>query len=217
MVLPFFTIFVIFVILLAIRYKSLNNRQDDMQASFWEREAAANAVPPVDLDALTYITVPLERFPLGNFTDANIVEMENKLQQLSTQRMLNITGKTNTELKETYGVPNLTKVQSYGENFDQLTVVIKEYGEALLHKECISDAVTVLEYGVAVKTDVSQNYILLGQCYKTLGQTDKISYLMEQVSSMSLVLGPSILRHLQALLDEENASAGETAEEDFSL
>lgn len=216
MLFPCLTIFMVFIITLAVRYQQINRKQKEVQDAFWEREAQANTVPAVDLDSLSYITVPLERFPLGAFSDADMIAMEDRLKELSEQRLLNLTGKTNTELKELYGVPNLATVQSYGDNFDELTVLLKDYGSALIDRECISDAVAVLEFAASQGTDISQNYILLGQCYATLGQYEKISYLMEQVSSMSLILGPSILRHLQAILDEHSPNEPEQTE-DFTL
>jgi hypothetical protein len=205
MAFPFLTIFLVFLICLAIRYKKVNQDQQNMQEDFWKREAAANTVPPVDLDHLTYITIPLDRFPIGQFPDDDIAALEQQLQQLAGQRILNVTGQTNTQLKETYGVSNLEKIQLYGENFDRLTLVLKDYGEALIQKECIPEAVRVLEFGVAIKTDVSQDYLLLGQCYRRMGRRDKICDLMDQVSALSLVLSPSILRHLQDMVDEMDA------------
>lgn len=211
----FLIIFLILLILLAFHYKRSARNQETIQQSFWERESAANATPGIDLDTLTYITIPLDRFPIGRISGAEIQNLEQQLKQLSTRRILNLTGKTNTELKEEYGVPNLETVQTYGESFDQLTLVLKKYGEALLAENCFSDAVKVLEFGVAVKTDVSQNYILLGKCYAALGQYEKISYLIEQVSATPLLLGPSICRQLEELLDK--TPSDETPRENFTL
>ncbi len=216
MLFPCLTIFMIFIIALAIRYRQINKKQAELRDGFWEREARANEAPAVDLDSLQYIQIPLERFPLGAFSDADIAKKEARLRELSGKRILNLTGKTNTELKERYGVSNLTAVQEYGDNFDELTVLLKEYGEILMARECITDAVSVFEFAASLGTDVSQNYILLGQCYEILGQYDKISYLMDQVSSMSLMLGQSILRHLQEILDRHGVTEQKDPE-DFSL
>ena len=117
---PFLAIFLGIGIFLAIRYKSLNKKQDEVTQSFWEREAAANAAPTANLDNIKYITIPLDKFPLGFSKDPAICSLENILRDLSKKRLLNLTGKTNTELKEAYGVANLTTMQSIGEDFDLL-------------------------------------------------------------------------------------------------
>lgn len=102
---PFLAIFLGIGIFLAIRYKSLNKKQDEVTQSFWEREAAANAAPTADLDNIKYITIPLDKFPLGFSKDPAICSLENTLRDLSKKRLLNLTGKTNTELKEPTALP----------------------------------------------------------------------------------------------------------------
>ncbi len=88
-------------------------------------------------------------------------------------------------------------MQSIGEDFDLLTITLKDYGAAPIEQGLLADAISVLEFGVAIGTDISQNYNMLGDCYLALGKTDKISYLIEQVESRNLMLAPSILRHLR--------------------
>lgn len=199
MLFPFLTIFIIFILFLAYRYKTTDKKQKDIQASFWERENAANATPPVDLDSLSYITIPLEKFPLGFSDDENIISIENQLRQLSQKRILNLTGITNTEVKERYGVSNLNALTEIGENFDQLTILLKDYASILIESEHLAEAVTVLEFGVGIGTDIRQNYTMLGDCYKALGKTEKIQYLIDQVSAGNLMLAPGIIRYLENL------------------
>lgn len=215
MLFPFLTVFIIFITVLAIIYRRNAKKQTDVQNAFWEREYAANAVSPVDLNSIQYITIPLEKFPLGFSSKEEILSMEDELLALSKKRLLNLTGKTNTELKELYGVPNLEEMTSIGENFDRLTILLKKYAEALIEEERLTDAVSVLEFGVAVKTDISQHYILLGECYLKLGKRTKIEYLIEQVRHTNLLLAPSIIRQLEALLTETQATSEAT--ENFNL
>ncbi len=200
MLFPFLTIFLIFVIFLAYRYKTTNKKQKDIQASFWERENAANATPPVDLDNLIYITIPLEKFPLGLSDDENRISIEDQLRQLSQKRILNLTGITNTEVKERYGVSNLNALTEIGENFDQLTILLKDYASILIEAEHLEEAVAVLEFGVGIGTDIRQNYTMLGDCYKALGKPEKIQYLIDTVSAKNLLLAPGIIRYLENLL-----------------
>ena len=147
---PFLAAFLGFGVFLAIRYKSLNCKQELDTQAFWEREAAANATPSADLDNIKYITIPLDKFPLGFSKDAGICALEETLKELSHKRLLNLTGKTNTDLKELYGVANLTTMQAIGEDFDLLTITLKDYGAALIQQGKLADAISVLEFGVAI-------------------------------------------------------------------
>lgn len=215
MLFPFLTIFMIIIIFLAIRYRSNEKHLQEIQDDFWSQEATANATPPANLNNLNYITIPLDTFPLNFSHEENILSMEAQLRELSTKPMLNLTGKTNTELKLTYGVSNLEKMIEIGENFDTLTILLKDYAKALLDHKMIAEAITVLEFGAGIGTDISQHYIMLGECYKSLDKTDKIAHLMEKISRSNLLLGPSIIRQLNALL--ENDASSIEPPEDFHL
>ncbi len=48
-------------------------------------------------------------------------------------------------MKEAYGVANLTTMQSIGEDFDLLTITLKDYGAALIEQGLLADAISVLE------------------------------------------------------------------------
>lgn len=216
MLFPFFTIFLIFVVWLAIRYRSNNQKTQQLQDDFWENEAKANSAPAADLDSIQYINIPLEKFPLGLYSQDEILQIEFQLKELSQKRILNLTGKTNTELKATYGVSNLPAIMEIGENFDQLTVLLKDYASALIQHKSFQEAIAVLEFGVGIGTDISQHYIMLGQCYQKLGKFDKIDYLIEQVKSRDLLLGPSILRQLESM-KTSSQPVESSAEEDFTL
>lgn len=199
MLFPFLTVFIIFLLFLAFRYRALNKKQADVQAAFWERENAANATLPVNLNDLDYINIPLEKFPLDLLHDSKNISIVNQLQELSQKRILNLTGITNTELKERYGVSNLSAMSEIGENFDQLTIVLKDFGATLIEEGHLEEAVPVLEFGVGIGTDVRQNYTMLGDCYKALGKTDKIQYLVEQIANSNLLLAPNIIQYLENL------------------
>lgn len=203
MLFPFLTVFMIIIIFLAIRYRSNQRHQDEMQENFWSTEAVANATPPANLDNLDYINIPLEKFPLGFSSDEKILSMEEQLKDLASKPILNLTGKTNTELKLTYGVPNLEKMMEIGENFDVLTIVLKDYANALMEQKKIAEAITVLEFGAGIGTDISQHYVMLGQCYQILGKKDKIHLLIDMVSQTDLMLAPSIIRQLTDLMNSE--------------
>ncbi len=199
MAFPFLTIFILFLLFLFYRYRKLSQQTSDSKESFWERELRANATPAKDISNLPYITIPLDKFPMDSSDNPEILEIEQKLRELSTQRILNLTGVTNTQLKEQYGVPNLAEMSMIGERFDELSTLLVAYAEALISEGKKAAAVSVLEFGAGIHTDVSRNYTLLADCYYELGQSRKLGYLREQIEVSDLILKPSILRHLDSL------------------
>ena len=188
-----------------LKFKSAKEKMDNDNEAFYERERKANATPKKDISNLTYIKVPLEKFPIGQIEDDEIKVIEDKLVALSEKDILNLVGKTNTDLKEEYGVPNFDKMQEVGENFNELTVTLVEYGNELILRNMLDEAISILEYGIAIKTDVSKNYTLLGDCYKQKNQPRKIKVLREQAEHYDGIMRESIIRHLDELLEgEEN-------------
>ena len=205
MMFPILGIVLVGMIALALRYRYLNKKMDNVNEAFYERERKANATPKKDISNLTYIKVPLEKFPIGQIEDEEIKVIEDKLVALSEKDILNLVGKTNTDLKEEYGVPNFDKMQEVGENFNELTVTLVEYANELMLRNMLDEAISVLEYGIAIKTDVSKNYTLLGDCYKQKNQPRKIKVLREQAERYDGIMRESIIRHLDELLEgEEN-------------
>ena len=205
MLFPILGIVLVGMIALALRYRYLNKKMDNDNEAFYERERKANATPKKDISNLTYIKVPLEKFPIGQIEDDEIKAIEDKLVALSEKDILNLVGKTNTDLKEEYGVPNFDKMQEVGENFNELTVTLVEYSNELILRNMLDEAISVLEYGIAIKTDVSKNYTLLGDCYKQKNQPRKIKVLREQAERYDGIMRESIIRHLDELLEgEEN-------------
>ena len=205
MLFPILGIVLVGMIALALRYRYLNKKMDNDNEAFYDRERKANATPKKDISNLTYIKVPLEKFPIGQIEDEEIKVIEDKLVALSEKDILNLVGKTNTDLKEEYGVPNFDKMQEVGENFNELTVTLVEYSNELMLRNMLDKAISVLEYGIAIKTDVSKNYTLLGDCYKQKNQPRKIKVLREQAERYDGIMRESIIRHLDELLEgEEN-------------
>ena len=49
--------------------KKSERRSNSSTSDFWQKESAANQVKRIDLDALPYITIPLENYPLGQHDD----------------------------------------------------------------------------------------------------------------------------------------------------
>lgn len=203
MLFPILGIILVVMIALALRYRYLNKKIDKDNDDFYARELAANSTPKKDISNLKYLEIPLDKFPIGEIDDPDIKAIESRLIALSKKDILNLTGKTNTDLKEEYGVPNFEKMQEVGENFNDLTVAIVDYGNELILRNKTDEAIKVLEYGIVIKTDMSKNYTLLGDCYKSKNQPRKIEFLREQATHFDGIMRESILRHLDELLKED--------------
>ncbi len=193
---PFLTIFLIFIVWLAIKIKQSKAKHTKDMDDFWMAEMQANATPAKDIKGLSYITIPIEKFPLDFSTDEETMDIESRLKELSTHPLLNLTGKTNTEIKAAYGVPNFETMCQIGEDYNEAILLLDKYAAKLEEAGRINDAMAVLEFAVGTKTDIKTSYTRLGKCYKSLDKEEKLAYLIKQVEESNLLLKSAIIKEL---------------------
>lgn len=193
--------FLIFIAVLTFKIKSSNRQQRKTTKQFWDHEAEANATRKQSLDTITFITIPLERLPMDNHEDATLMEHQNSIISLSKEKIANFSGLSNTELKLQYGAANLDEVASYDQNYMHLLRILYQWGADLYEKGLITEAKSVLEYGVACKTDISKHYTLLAEIYKAENCPRKINDLITIAESLSCLMKPTIIQSLKTALE----------------
>lgn len=198
----FLGLFIIICSILSLLRKKHTKRQNNISDKFWEKERIANQTRRQDISDLPYITIPLEKFPIGILENDTIKECENILSELSEKRILNLGTQTNTDLKLAYGSANLSSLTEYEQNFTTLCQTLVTYASALLSEEQPSSAQTVLEYGISIGSDVSQNFLLLADIYKSQGAVGKIEELIVTAEQLDSLMKHSILEKLNQKLEE---------------
>lgn len=193
-----------FCLLIFLLNKRHSKMEKNMKDAFWKREEEANHTRRKPLDNLPYITIPLEELPLAcHITDdaaANEViseECKEILRSLSTQKIVNLTGYTNTDLKLSYGTANITCLTEYDQNYTLLVSTLQKWAEALYRGGAKKECRQVLEYAVSIGTDVSHTYFLLADLYDEEGESDLKCSLIEKASGLSSLSSKVIVRTLQ--------------------
>lgn len=200
---PIFTVVFVLSLLFAGRIAYLRKKEAREDSEFWEREKAANLTPKRDITNLPYINIPIDKFPFDSCSlPAEEADIE-MLRSLSGQKILNLVGKTNTDLKEAYGPQNLPELQACGDRFDQLETTLLHLGQSRISAEDYPSALRFLEYAAGIRSDISTVYTALGDCYAALGQPRKIKNLISTVPSANLMLENKVLDHLNKLLPPE--------------
>lgn len=187
---------IILLSVLALLRNRTNRTSKKNQDSFWEKEQRANHTRKQDISGLDYIQIPLDTFPIGQFTDEKLTSLEQTLTSLSNRKILNLSGISNTDLKLQYGAANLPVLSECDANFTLLARTITAYGERLAELGHWKEAVLILEFGIQCKTDLSKNYTLLGTLYRDHDDSAKIQQLVDIVQNMDLLLKDSILQQL---------------------
>ncbi len=192
-------IFLGIIAFVTFRLSALRKAESSTEKAFWEREHNANFTPKKDLSNLSYITIPLEKFPSNNI-DKEEERLKQELSELSEKRILNLDNMSNTDLKENFGVGNLTTMEEIGDNYQKLCSLLIDLAKKRIEANDYEGALHYLEFGVGTKSDMSQMYTLLGDCYDNLGKTANISDLITLVQAMGLPLERSIISSLTSHL-----------------
>ena len=178
-ILPYFIILII-ILQFAIKRSSRNHKSRNQQ--FLERESRANQVRRKDISNLNYISIP-DNLPLinsGNETfnqllsnNSGMMRSYNTITGLKDKKILNLTGISNTELKLSY---------------------------ALIVNNDTADALSFLEYGISIGSDISSNYIDLAIIYAATDRFDDIRKLKEKAGMLKSLSRDNIIEQLNNML-----------------
>ncbi len=188
-------LFIIFLLVLNVFIHKDNHFQEKTEKDFWTREQEANFTRKKDISNLGYLTIPPEKIPQTLHTEA-----EQKLISLSSCRMLNLTGKTNTDLKLEYGVANLDALIEYDNNFTEFVKAVSVYAGELIDAGQPNHAQALLELAVSYHADSTAIFTLLANLYQEKGQTNQIQSLLETARELDSLSKPIIIEKLQAYL-----------------
>ena len=196
-----FLLFLIFIVWLNIERMKSERQEAAQRNEFWQKENDSNSVRRQPLDNLPYVTIPDELL-LKNLSsslpedDAELVRCNDILTSLQSERILNLTGKTSTDIKMSYGAANLSTLDEYDQNFTLFAQTIYAYGEQLHKLGYDHEAMKVLRVGIDSLSDISGNYKLLASLYVNYGQSDKIQELKATADELDSLMKGSILRYL---------------------
>ena len=207
----FFLLALVFTAWLAFERIKSSKQDDERVRAFWEREREADSTRKKNLDTISYIKVPnwitLDSLSSSLPTDDEELNRCNDiLNSLMSQRILNLTGMTTTDIKLEYGPANINKVDEYDQNFTLFAQTIYAYGERLHTLGFDHEAMRVLRFGIDSLSDISGNYKLLATLYIKYGLQDKIPELKEAAANLNSLLKNSIIKYLDELTEEKTDS-----------
>lgn len=196
--LPFFASFMLFILWLTLQL-SRRSKKDTMTIhDFWEKERLANQTRRQPLETLDYIVLPLNTLPMDTLGEDEIIQdCLESIRYLAEQKIVNLTGISNTELKLKYGAPNLTRLIEYDQNYTRLARTLQKWAARLYENAFFDEACTVLEFAVSTGTDINATYVLLARLYQKKGYPSRVQELITAASSLRSASAPRIVRTLQ--------------------
>ena len=197
MKLPIVASLILLVAMLALRIRYLNKSSSQTLADYMKREEEANYVRKQSLDGLPYLQVDLTKLPMTTLKDdPEIAGIQEKLKDLAGKPILNLAGRSNTDLKLEYGTANISVLSEYDENYMQLITLLQSWAEYLNTRGKDLDAGQILEYAIEIGSDVVPTYQMLAGLYVSHGRMDLVEDLKKTAAALPSSSKDRILREL---------------------
>ncbi len=192
--------FIVIVFILWLKYELGKNTRNIQKANqqFWEREQLANSTRKKSTDSLNYIIISEKSLPFLEINDEIIIKCVNQLISLKDKKILNLTGKTNTDLKLEYGAANLNYLSECDENFITLCRILNTYSARLEELGYEDEARKVLEYAVETGSDSLNIYRRLADIYSAHKEADNLEYLLFKANQLNTLLKKQIVSDLSS-------------------
>ena len=195
---PVFASFIILI--LVIRHAIRRNRRigDESDRLFWEKERKANEVRRKPLDDLVFIKPDTSNFPADIMADdEEIRECRNIIESLRNEKIVNLTGMSNTDLKLHYGAANLPLLSEYDDRFTTLVTTLQKWADRLWENGYMREAVPILEEQIRIHADITSAYRKLASFYRSEGTPEKIEGLKKTAETLNSSSKNVILRSLE--------------------
>lgn len=167
---------------------------------FWSKEHDSNLARRKDISQLEYLNVTLDHLPMEDYEDDTINSYRDTIKKYAERKMINLSGKTNTELKFEYGVANFNLLSSYDNNYTAFVSMLQKWAGRLKDRGYISDAQAVLEFSIfSCFTDVTNAYRMLVEIYHRQNNSDQMDALIEIIHKTQIKDKEKLIEELKSI------------------
>lgn len=193
---------IIFVIVVSYKRHKADRSREKTERDFWDRENTANATRKQDISNLDYVDFSSVTLPFALFSDDLLNQCEEQVLKLKDEKVLNLTGISNTDLKLAYGAANLTLLTQYDQNFTLLVRTLNTWGHRLFELSHPKEAIQVLKFSVSIGSDIKATYQLLAELYQQTGEEESLKQLPIFASQLNSLMKEPILAMLERMISE---------------
>lgn len=194
---PLFFSIVILIFLLGHNMRRADKANRKKREEFFAKEAAANNTRKRSLDSVDYIVIPYNELPMDLECEDEIVrDCIRQVNELKGEQIVNLTGITNTDLKLEYGAPNITHLTKCDNLYTILSRTLQEWANRLHELGHDDEALTILEFAIKTRSDISASYYLAARIYSERGDEKKIAWLKRSAETVNSMMSGPILRTL---------------------
>ena len=163
--------------------------------NFWDAESKANQVRKADISNLAYLVLDLSLLPMDALVPS-LSHRAKELEKLASEKIINLSMYTNTELKLMYGPANLEALSYYDSNYLSLIRLLNSIGKELIELGNVSAAKEFLSYSLSIGSDISETFTLLAEIYKSKDRDNDIDLLIQVADRLETINKSTIINKL---------------------
>lgn len=152
-----------FFITFKIKLERDTKRQNEKSEAYLTQEFNALFTRKKEIPESLFIKIPLKDIPL--IKDPECKLLYDQLMLYGDNKMSNLKGYTNLDLKQLYGISQFDNLVQYEKNYLTFMDILVKYGSILYEKAFIYEAKSVLEGALSYKCDLSKCYFILSDIY----------------------------------------------------
>ncbi|MCR4909103.1 MAG: hypothetical protein K5985_09740 [Lachnospiraceae bacterium] len=222
MKLPIFTSFLLFVILLQFLLRRTEKKANRRESAYWQREKEAQHTPAKPIEDLPYVKLPESLLPECLPDNPEARECREALLNLSREKVINLQGMSNTDIRLTYGTRNYEILSEADTRYIIMIRNLAKLAEIYENSGLRSEAKKLLEFGLSIGSDVRRNYTLLGKIYLEEENTAAFVSLIKRAEGITSLSREPVLKELGAMkpsgpLPEEGTDGKKQAGEEERL
>ena len=161
-----------------------NARSKKAMDEFWERERSSFKAPSRSVSDLEYITFP-DDLPLNISTDdPQIKEYQETLVNITKNKVLDLSGISNTDIRMAYGSKNMEELSRADQRYTTLCRILNSLSKAYMKTGHSAEALTLLEFAISCGSDIKESWMLLGQYHMDRDEREEMDKLIERAAGL---------------------------------
>ena len=161
-----------------------NARSKKAMDEFWERERSSFKAPSRSVSDLEYITFP-DDLPLNISTDdPQIKEYQETLVNITKNKVLDLSGISNTDIRMAYGSKNMEELSRADQRYTTLCRSLNSLSKAYMRTGHSAEALTLLRFAISCGSDIKESWMLLGQYHMDRDEREEMDKLIEKASAL---------------------------------
>ncbi|MCR5626284.1 MAG: hypothetical protein K6F99_03090 [Lachnospiraceae bacterium] len=214
---PIFTSIILLVILLNFRLRRQKKKELKSDEDYWKKEREAFTTPRKDISNLPYIKIP-EDLPLDFPCEDDLVtECRNTIKNLSKDKIINLNGMSNTDIRLTYGTLNYEPLAMADTRYLTLIRYLSQLGQKYCELGFTKEAEEILKYSLDIGSDVKSSFLTLANIYYDSGREELMATLQEKAAAITTLSRDSVVNALSEfeidrMLSESEAITDNTSD-----